>query len=203
MTLDVLEAMLLSVIYLLTIPVAALRSITGKQLVNQIRLLLPFGLLAALMRAALDFRMGYLDKTIASLESMIGTAEEAFDEDEIVPVHAGRALIDLYSFLTLVHLRSGQIEEAAHALVRANRSLGVQKLSAVKDMDAKTAQIVKAGIAAGKLMEDGSIASFLFPNPRPATSPSSNPFRAEFPPKTGGRAKVKGAKIIPFPSVRR
>lgn len=62
------------------------------------------------------------------------------------------------------YVMGGSIEEAMQTLSRARACLGIERLAAFPEIDFKSAQLVKAGLAAGRLI-DGSGLSALLINP--------------------------------------
>ena len=70
----------------------------------------------------------------------------------------------VFSHQMRCYLMGGAIEEAMQTLTRARSCLGVERLSAFPEIDFKAAQLVKAGLAAGRLI-DGSGLSALLINP--------------------------------------
>lgn len=70
----------------------------------------------------------------------------------------------VFSHQMRCYLMGGAIEEAMQTLSRARACLGVERLAAFPEIDFKAAQLVKAGLAAGRLI-DGSGLSALLINP--------------------------------------
>ena len=73
-------------------------------------------------------------------------------------------MASVFSHQMRCYLMGGAIEEAMQTLTRARASLGIERLSAFPEIDFKAAQLVKAGLAAGRLI-DGSGLSALLINP--------------------------------------
>lgn len=72
-----------------------------------------------------------------------------------------RLLCTLYCDLMKLHLMRGDIELACLTVIRANHFLGIDRLPNMPDFDLKTAHVVKAGIAASRLLEEGGLATLM------------------------------------------
>jgi hypothetical protein len=154
--------------------------------------LFPKGLLAKAFRFAIDWRLGNFSAAINHGEFMINELEK--DPHFSSQTHQ-RVLADMYAILIRSHLHIGNIDEAMCVVLKSNKILGVNKI--VGNLDAKTAHLVRAGLAAGRLLDgDGLAAMFIKANP--AVDSESN---------LGSKKKVdpfldpkrKETKIIPFP----
>jgi hypothetical protein len=144
--------------------------------------------------------LGQGDRAVASIESTIGSLEESVGDTERFSPVLTSVLTKMYALLTNTHLRFGHIDDAALALIRAGRSLNIDKIAGVQDFDVKIAQIVRAGIAAGKLLEQGGLTTFMLQQPvvkKGKMASDKNTTEGE---KRGvDVVPSPGAKVIPFP----
>ena len=191
---DLLESFSLLILMVLSVPYRICRRLDG--LVNIFGLaktLLPRGLFAAFIRSRLDQRLGNLDQSISILNYIIGALEEeksALTKDSEIY----RWLLYLYGVALKAQIDRGRLEEAAMLLVRANSNLNVNYLNHMPELDVKAAHILKAGIAASKLLNDNKACSIVVaPEKEPSASIKSSRRGAT-------TAKKPGGKVIPFPT---
>jgi len=167
--------------------------------------LLPQGLLTRSIRAAIDWRLGNFDAAVAQLEGIVG-ANEDFYKDKPQSRSRKRVLEDMYTVLTRAYLHSGHIDDAMLVIIRAKKCLGVERLGGLAEIDAKTAHLVRAGLAAGRLLDGGGLATMFVKTS--ATPDHDQPKKGLPVPKRQGAiardtdASVNNgddsAKIIPF-----
>lgn len=193
--LDFIEASLLSLCYLFIAPIKTLKSVFHISKIVKVSLVLvKQGLLASVLRGLIDLRLGRVDRTITIFESILGALEE-YHFDNPLP-QTEDVLEWLFANVTLLYLQNGHIDDASLTVIRANKSIGVSKLSGVSNLDVKTAHIVKAGIAAGRLLDENGSATFMV-----QASELENRRRRRLAQKRkplSGPATQTG-KIIPFP----
>ena len=156
---DVMEAVGLLLCSILASPFFFLRSSRGAlAFVWSIKALVPRGLLAAAVRAGLDEKLGNHEQAAATynqLVRMIESEETRYKAED----PKGRVMTDLYSRLLRLHLENGRMDDATLVMIRAHRFLGIDSLPVAPEFDIKTAHIVKAGIAAGRLLDEGGLAT--------------------------------------------
>lgn len=153
--LDLIEALILASLQLVLFPLASLRHASFGGAVRHLRFLLPYGQLATVVRAQLDGLLRRYDGVGLRLESTLALLEEAMlDKSGELSSDQVMVMSELYGRLTQNYLICGQIEDAALVVIRASRSLGVERLYGLIDFDVRTAQIVRAGISAGRLLEE-------------------------------------------------
>ena len=148
---------------------------------------------------------------ITQIEALVGSNEDYYREK---PNAWGRkrVLEDLFTVLVRAYLHAGHIDDAMLAIVRAKKTLGIERLPGLTELDAKTAHLVRAGLAAGRLLEGGSLTNMFVesqkkkppPGKKPTTirRPSSERQGATKSPPAKSPAKdrpVDGANVIPFP----
>lgn len=156
----------------------------------------PMRVLARAIRVGIDWRLGHFEVAIVQAESLISAVEEYY---RLRPKAAmrKRVLMDLYALLARAYMHTGRIDEAMQVVIRARKVLGVDCLIGLGELDAKTAHLVRAGLAAGRLLEGGGLATmFVKTDFKPA--PAANGAAAVAGDKNDKSSKP-GAKIIPFP----
>ncbi len=99
----------------------------------------------------------HIETQLASLSAK--QKSELIEAADTIEIMAG-----VFSHQMRCQLMGGAVDEAMQTLVRARAVLGVERLSAFPEIDYKAAQLVKAGLAAGRLI-DGSGISAIFMNP--------------------------------------
>ncbi len=159
------------------------------------RVLLARGLFTRFVRAGIEWRLGNCGVAIAHLEGVAAALESAC-RVRPQPRHIATVLQEVYVLQARLYLYSGHIEGALLLIVRACKVLGINRLPALPELDARTAHLVRASIAAGKLLDHECGATLVVKvavlEPRAGRARPSHP---------RGRAAARGkAKIIPFPS---
>ena len=175
---------------------------------RRISALLPRGLLALVWRAELEKLLGNNDEVAAILIGVINTLEEEhrFDKEN-------KTVTDLltifYTELVKAFLVAGRLDDASSMLVRAHGILGGGHLPDLPRLDIRTAHIIKAGIAASRLLEEGGGFATLTVD-RNQTGPAKKelPSFAGNTTVPGGQEPVPplphlGAKVLPFPHIMR
>jgi hypothetical protein len=153
------------------------------------------------MRAQLDRTLGHEDRCLAALEGIVAAIEEAAELPFRRPVKV--VLHDMYLELVRLYLHGGQLEDASAALIRGCKFLGVERLHGLSSFDFKAAQIVKAAVAAGRMLADGATATFMVKagvrGEDEGTSESRKSPKRPALPATRTQLPSTGGKIIPFP----
>ena len=159
--------------------------------------LIPQGLLTRAMRIAIDWRLGHFDVAIVQAEALITQLEQAYRKRPNAKLRR-HVLLDLFSILARAYLHTGHIDEAMQVVIRSNKSLGVDRLIGLAELDAKTAHLVRAGLAAGRLLDGGGLATMFVKSPPKNSDQEITPEHERN--KSVPRSKVKHAgKVIPFP----
>jgi hypothetical protein len=183
-------------------------------------ILSPQGLLSRFVRAAIDWRLGNFDSAVFQLEFLVMRLEVAFTRHP-KSRHIRIVLEDFYTLLVRSYLHGGHIDDAMLVVIRAKKSLDCDRLPDLARLDAKTAHLVRAGLAAGRLLDGNGLATLYVrshdTNPPPGT-PSKNssspkkptlgqPFKTSEPQRQGAQAKnveqPYTTKVIPFPIYKR
>lgn len=218
MTLDLLGALILALYALIMGPLGVLRGpIAFERTVWYLWVLLPQGLMARSIRAAIDWRLGNFDSAIAQLEGLVGANEEYY-KDRPTSRARRRVLEDLYTVLARAYMHAGHIDDAMLVVIRAKKCMAIDRLAGLAELDAKTAHLVRAGLAAGRLLDGGGLATmFVKSNQTEPAAQQPKPKRRPAPEQRSGASKVPppppktplpasgqdgsagGAKIIPFP----
>ena len=159
--------------------------------------LLPMGLLAQYLRAQLLFKVGNLRQGMILLGQAIRKLEKDFEPvQDLDDSTRGQALILLYEDLLKAYIRSGRFDDAMNLVIKAHSVIGVDHLPSFSELSVQTSHIIKAGLAAGRLLDEGGFRDLLSSG-KPIviksnlgeTSPEASPAD---PPKVGP------GKILPF-----
>lgn len=173
---DLIGSAVLVIYALIVGPLGVLRGpIAFERLAWYLWVLIPQGLLARSIRTAVDWRFGNFDAAIAQLEGLVGANEEFYREKPQSRARR-RVLEDLYTVLARAYLHAGHIDDAMLVVIRAKKSMSVDRLTGLAELDAKTAHLVRAGLAAGRLLEGGGLATMFVKSnqPEPAQSPKQD-----------------------------
>ncbi len=118
----------------------------------------PKGLLSESIRSAIEWRLGHFGDAIMKLESIIVSIEtSASERGKVAREHV--LLVDFYTLLTRCYLHTGRVDEAMAVVIRAKKFLKRDYLKELVGLDAKTAQLVRAGLAAGRLLDGDGLAT--------------------------------------------
>lgn len=219
---DGLGAFLLMLYAIIIGPLGILRGpIVIERTIRYVSVLAPLGLLVRSVRAGVDWRLGHFALATSQVESIIALVEEHRLSKRNSRA-SNRVLIDFYTLLTRAYLHMGDIDEAMAVVMRAKKSLGKDYLADLVGVDAKTAQLVRAGISAGKLLGGDGLATLFVKSTTDPSSQVSHPKNRgaflddEKSPNTAKSGidygnldrkhfKRKGASsnLIPFPGARR
>ncbi len=198
--LDLIEAAFLVLLLFIVAPLKMFHDIRLKRLFSFLVILVPRGLLSAFLRALIDIRLDHFDRAVTVIESTIGTLEERFsDRPRRWHAEYRTVLIAVYTLLIKNLLQSGHMDDAALAMIRAARSLSLDRLPGLGEFDFKAAQILRAGLAAGKLLDqNNSTATVMLHGP--IKSGLSDVSKVDAGDKKSKTILKKSAKIIPFPT---
>ena len=161
------------------------------------------GLLTKAVKVAIDWRLGLFDGAISQSEEVI----EQIENDYLAkPDSCGskKVLLDLYAILARAHMHLGHIDDSMSTILRTNKKLGVRRLPGLANIDVKTAHLLRAALAAGRLLDGNGLAT-MFVKPgeeenRPASFTRDQ--GSEFNNKPNHPTNSKsGATIIPFPGL--
>ena len=197
-TLEVLESLGLFICLVISAPLRFFRRFDRIYAgLYYIQVLVPRGLFAPMLRAHLEDKMGNHQQSANVLDQVAFVLEEE-EEGEHLP-NVSRMLCDIYCLLFKQHVLAGNLEEATLTVIRAHQHTGLDRLPTTPGFDVKVAHVVKAGIAAGKLLEDGGLATLMVRQGEdPVITTKSTDKRGHKVRKT--RKSEDGATIIPFPA---
>ncbi len=169
-------------------------------------ILSPQGLLSRFIKAAIDWRLGNFDSAVFQLEFLVTRIENALGRRP-KSRHTRIVLEDFYTLLVRAYLHGGHIDDAMLVVLRAKKTLDCDRLPELARLDAKTAHLVRAGLAAGRLLDGGGLATLYVKTAEPTPA---QPSKAKNSAKTPTIAMRQGAtaqdvktprttNIIPFP----
>ena len=205
---EILESFGLGVCLVLAAPLGFFRSLDRLfQVADHAVYLMRKQLLASLLRARLDYSMGNYQQSVVLLAPLVQHIEQLLKGPAPVSLKLKRLLCTLYSDMQRLYLLSGQVEEAVQLVIRAQLHLGIDRLPSNPDLDLKTAHVIKAGLMASKLLEEGGLATLMVrQSEEPIVTGSPKGENAKSKP-LGSRVRSKpegaGAQIIHFPKPTR
>lgn len=115
----------------------------------------------ALWRAKYYYTIGNFHQAINVVQTETHLLETIITNVSKPSLEDSRKLCALYCDLQKLHFVCGQMEEAIILVIRAHRHLGIDRLPTNPALDLKTAHVIKAGLAAAKLLEDGGLATLM------------------------------------------
>lgn len=200
---DAIGALFLSIYAILIGPLGILRGpLVLDRLIWYAWVLAPLGILTRSIRAILDWRVGNFSVAIHQAENILALVLRSYKKSPSATKK--RVLLDFYTLITRSYLHIGNIDKAMQIVLQAQKNLDVEKLPELYEIDAKTAHLIRAGIAAGRMLEGGGLATMFVKTDHPK---NQQPIR-----KSGMKTDIKpGAssadkknnkkqgKLIPFP----
>lgn len=206
--LDLVGASLLALFAMILGPLGALRGpLVLESCLWHLVVLLPQGLLSRAFRAGVDWRLGNFDAAIVQLEFLVSRCEEYYQQRTRSRARKS-VLEDYYAILIRAYLHSGHIDDGMMVVLRAKKALRCERLPGLPRLDAKTAHLVRAGLAAGRLLDGGGLATLFVKSSALESPEAQEPLKSPPIPRQGasahplkhGEHRGRGAKIIPFPS---
>lgn len=166
-----------------------------------LRVLVSMGLFLRYFKVIVDWRLGDLDCAVSHLEGMVSLLEDTVTKpdkrtrvDGQMKAHA-TILADFYALLTRIYLQAGHVDDAMLVIIRANKTLYINRLRGFAGLDVGTAHLIRAGIVAGRLLDGGGTATLVV-----RTTVESGHETHRRSDEDGGRER-REAKVIPFPRV--
>jgi hypothetical protein len=201
--LDLVEGMMVAIAIVFIQPIMIARLFgRGSQIVQRVVELSRVGLFSSYMRAVADQLVGHPDRALAALEGIIATVEEQASQPLSRSIRI--ALHELYVQMIQLYFIHGYVDDAAAATIRACKFLNVERLPGLASFDVRTAQVVKAAMAAGRLLPEGSSATLLVRSGKDEASttrkPRLHPVSKGLQNGEGSEKKETGGKVIPFPT---
>ncbi len=189
---DLITSAVLGLYALLIGPLGILRGpIALERTIIYLRTLLPLGLLGSTVRVAIDWRLGSFERAMEQLQGIVASLEDAAQRKK-GDRYSRRVLEDFYTLLARCFLHTGRIDETMQVVIRAKKRFNIDRLGGLPDLDAKTAHLVRAGLAAGKLLDGVGLATLYVKTQQPSDPPVQETV-------LHGHDDIGGAKIIPFP----
>ncbi|HYX37871.1 MAG TPA: hypothetical protein VE954_32610 [Oligoflexus sp.] len=205
--LEFLESLGLGICLILAAPLSFFRRLDHLfQLADHAGYLMRQRLFAALLRARLDYRMGNYQQSVVLLGPVVLHLEQKLRSGKALPLKLRRLLCLLYSDMQKLYLLSGQVEEAVQVVIRAQQNLGIDRLPSNPDLDIRTAHVIRAGLAASKLLEEGGLATLMVrqgEEPIVSRTPPSEHRGKPNPRPQAMKSEGRGATIIEFPKPTR
>jgi len=164
-----------------------------------ISVLVPKGLLSEAIRSSIEWRLGHFGDAIMKLEHIIVSFEKtASERGKVAREHV--LLIDFYTLLTRCYLHTGRVDEAMAVVIRAKKFLKRDYLKELVGLDAKTAQLVRAGLAAGRLLDGDGLAALFVKADSPYASAGRTrpPQRSEERQGASAKPDLDLSNVIPF-----
>jgi hypothetical protein len=203
--LDGIGAFLLAIYSLILGPLGVLRGpLVFERAFLYLWVLAPLGMMSRSMRMMIDWRIGNFDVAISLAEDLATKIEEALDMSP--RSHSKRRVLeDVYTLLARANMHCGRIDEAMVVVLRAKKKLGAERLPGLAELNAKTAHLVRAGLAAGRLLDGGGLATLFIKTPQ---AQNNTPASVGVAKKRQGASvntgnekddENQGAVIIPFP----
>jgi hypothetical protein len=201
--LEFLESIGLGICLVLAAPLSFFRRLDHLfQLADHAGYLMRQRLFAALLRARLDYRMGNYQQSVVLLGPVVLHLEQKLKTGKALPLKLRRLLCLLYSDMQRLYLLSGQVEDAVQVVIRAQQNLGIDRLPSNPDLDIRTAHVIRAGLAASKLLEEGGLATLMVrqgEEPIVSRTPSSDQRNKSTSRPQAMKSEGRGAQIIEFP----
>lgn len=124
--------------------------------------LLPRGLLCSFIRGLVEMRLGHVNNAVTEFESLIGSIEEDIEEQHRKKLESKNAIFvldNIYSLLARLYLEAGQLDEVFLLVVRVKKNIGRDYLKGLPELNIKNAQLLKAALRAGKLIDEAGFAT--------------------------------------------
>ncbi len=102
-----------------------------------------------------------LGPLVRHIEAQLASLSAKQKADLVGAADTIEIMAGVFSHQMRCHLMGGAVDEAMQTLVRARVALGVERLAAFPEIDFKAGQLVKAGLAAGRLIDGSGISAFL------------------------------------------
>lgn len=106
---------------------------------------------------------------VRHVESQLGSMTPKQKRAMMLASDTQELVAAIFSHQMRCFMLGGAIEDAMVTLIRARQCLGVERLCAFPEIDFKAAHLVKAGLAAGKLIDGSGLSALLINPPDPGT----------------------------------
>ncbi len=159
---DIIEAMLFAISASILYPLRVFGEIFSRKHIGLVRILLPHGQLSSFLRGLCEMRFARLDAAIMEFECIVGVLEGVFTSEKAMKKDCRRliaVLEQLYSLLARSYLDAGHLEDAILLVLRSKTTIGLDALKGLPELNTKSAQLFRAAMRAGKLLDDGAFAT--------------------------------------------
>ena len=156
-----------------------------------VRRLLPLGVLSSFLRARLSQHLGNHQGAALIYDQIIRLFEGGCTPLDPRHKELTEILEILYPELLASYLSLGRFDHASSLVLRAHGYIGCDGIEGYPELCVQSAHIVKAGLAAGRLLEEGGLKNFFQTDNPQAYKQAAGPVRkAEKPPVSKGEGKV-------------
>ncbi len=156
---DLLSSIVLLLTAIIIGPLAFLRGpLQLERWFSYIVVLLPSSLFSQALRALIEWRFGFVDSAVVHLEIIVVECEKLVSAKPQSKMRRD-ILIDFYTLLARAYLHNGHMDDAMMVVQRCKKTLNLDSLPGLHRLDVKTAHLIRAGLAAGKLLEGTGLAT--------------------------------------------
>lgn len=161
--LDLLDSFGALICFILFIPIRIEKSVRSTVKSSpHIIFLIRNGLLSQILLSRLStYSLRRYSNSALLLDQVVRKIELLISHDKSTPLNSRLLLCSLYCELQNLYFLSGQTDEAVNMVIRAHMNLGIDRLPTNLSLDLKTAHVIKAGLAASKLLGDQGLASLM------------------------------------------
>lgn len=196
---DLTEALGVMLCAVVAYPAATLLRSPNKGLIY-LKFLIPKATFGLYLQARFRRMIGQSQSALLTYNYILKTFEEDYERIEIMSNPDLKAFLhSLYQEYFEIFIANGDFNQGANVIIRAYNFTGSDNLPALSDFNVQVAQILKAGLAASKILGDESVSS-LFESGKSIVIRSGTP-EAEFfkarSAKTPANIGPEG-KILPF-----
>lgn len=199
---DILEVIGLGFSSLFVYPCVWLGRHSANALIR-VRFLVPRALMGMYFQGRFRAHIHQNNKAILIYHQLLKIFENEFHPAEVthnVPLNHFLQLI--YGEFMAIYIKMGDLDQASSVLIRANGHIGCEFLPGHGEFSLQTAHIIKAGFAAGRLLDDDSVRG-LFQSGKSIIIKASpqketSTFIKERKESQSRPGRSSGAKVLPF-----
>lgn len=160
--LDCIKALVLALYSLVLGPLMLLKvPMTVGRYLAYAKILLRVGLLSKSMQIAIDWRLGQFAQAAVQLEEVMQRLEKYVARQPGKVNSLCHVMARLYTMLIRSYLHAGMIDQAMCVVLRAKNTLKGEYLHELIGLDARSAQIIRAGLSAGRFLENGGMTTMV------------------------------------------
>ncbi len=198
---DVLETVGVLTSYAVLFPISKL-VVLPQNLALKVRYLAPRGLMGSYFQAKFRRLLNQPTKELFILHQILKAFEKEFASFEAVDRPSlSRFMQSLYEEHFTIYMALGDFDQAMGVILRAHSHIGVTALPICSQLNIQTAQIIKAGIAAGRLLDDDSLKGIFQAGSSIIIKAADTDYlkmRTAAPGSSETKRTGKEAKILPF-----